>query len=180
LAHSFPIAKVKAEGGKILINSVKELNKDNERIKLILTGDGPYLKELIKYVKDKNVENQVIFTGTLENPFVPLAICNIYTHISMGEGLPLALLEAMSMGKPIIATPVGGIPEVITDGYNGFLVEPNEENLVKMIKELISNESLCKIIGDKARKCFQEKFNSTMSSDRFKNLFLELLDYEKV
>ena len=71
---------------------------------------------------NESVQNTVIFTGDIDNPYASLKICNIYTHISLCEGLPLALLEAMVMGKPIIATPVGGIPEVVVPEETGLLV----------------------------------------------------------
>jgi glycosyltransferase involved in cell wall biosynthesis len=147
LMQSSPIADVKADGTKILMQSVKTLLPYYPEILLIITGTGPYLDELRKYAVALGIQDVVIFTGWVDNPFVPLTLCDIYTHISLGEGLPLALLEAMSIGKPIIATPVGGIPEVIDSGRNGVLVEPNVDKVAQAINTLLNDKNLRTTLG---------------------------------
>src|SRR5574341_416014 len=127
LALGLTALSYKAEGVKILIKAVKILKNKYPKLVLVLTREGLYSNELKEFVRRENVQDYVIFTGDIDDPYVPLNICDIYTHISLGEGLPVALLEAMVMGKPIIATSVGGIPEAIEDNINGLLVEPDPE-----------------------------------------------------
>ncbi|MEA3422003.1 MAG: glycosyltransferase family 4 protein, partial [Acidobacteriota bacterium] len=135
LAQSFPIAKVKADGAKLLMKAVKELRNRYPNIILVLTGEGPYKNELKQFAKSEGICDNTIFTGWVDNPFIPLAICDVYTHITLGEGgVSLALLEAMSIGKPIIATSVGGIPEAIEDGGNGILIEPDVDAIIDKIE----------------------------------------------
>lgn len=171
LALGLTALKYKAEGVKILVKAVQILRNKYPKIVLILTREGLYSNELKEFVKREGVQNHVIFTGDIDNPYVPLKICNIYTHITLGEGgLSLALLEAMIMGKPIIATPVGGIPEVIEDNINGLLVDPIPETIAIEIEKLIKNRELSSKLGKNAKKTVEERFTWKISVDNFLNL----------
>ena len=90
LMQSSPIAKVKADGTKILMQAIQGLLPQYPEIILVITGDGPYLSVLEQYAVTHGIQDNVVFTGWIDNPFVPITICDIYTHISLGEGLPLA------------------------------------------------------------------------------------------
>jgi len=125
LAQAMTAHPLKAEGLKLLIRAVRLLRESYPDVVLIATREGRYTEELRTFAREEGVEKHVIFTGDVENPFAPLKICDLYTHITFGEGgVSLSLLETMAMGKPIVATPIGGIPEAITDGKNGLLVAP--------------------------------------------------------
>jgi len=137
-----------------------------------LTREGVYSNELKEFAKNEGVYDNVIFTGDVDNPFVPIAICDIYTHITLGEGgLSLALLEAMSMRKPIIATPIGGIPEAIENGKNGILVEPNVDKIAEKIEYLWENRGLAQELGMNAKKTAKEKFTWEKCGERFLALY---------
>ncbi len=82
-----------------------------------------------------------------------LSKASMFVLPSYDEGLPMAILEAMAAGLPIIATPVGGIPEVVKDGYNGFLVTPGDiEALTEKLAVLASNPHLCEVMGQRSRE----------------------------
>lgn len=171
LMQSSPIAKVKADGTKILMQSVQELLPVYPEILLILTGDGPYLEELKKHAISLGILNRVVFTGWVDNPFVPLQVCDIYAHITLGEGgVSLALLEAMCASKPIIASNVGGIPEVVESGKNGILVEPNVEAVTGAITNLLCDVELRTVLGSNAYKRARD-FSWEHCSDKFSMLF---------
>ena len=159
LGQALTADELKAEGVKLLIQAVKILKDRGEDVILILTREGRYSPMLREFAKKTGVEDSVIFTGDIDNPYVSLAICNIYTHITLGEGgVSVSLLEAMAMGKPIIATPAGGIPEAIENGKNGILVEPDPEKIADAIEKLIRDRDLRKKLGDEAKKTAEEKF----------------------
>lgn len=161
----------KAEGAKLLIKAIQMLGKKYPKIVLLLIREGRYSNELKEFVRSERVENHVIFTGDIDNPYVPLKLCNIYTHITLGEGgLSMALLEAMVTGRPIIATPVGGITEVIEDNVNGLLVKPDSEKLAEKIENLIKNREFADRLGENARKTVEEKFTWKISADTFLKL----------
>ena len=147
LAQALTATKCKAEGARLLIRSLVVLSARYPDMVLILTRDGPYVPELKDYAASLGISDRVIFTGNLEEPFIPLAICDIFTHISFCDGLPLAILEAMSMGKPVVATRIGGIPEAIDHGIDGVLVTPELEEIVRQIEYLLANQEIAKKLG---------------------------------
>ncbi|AGB02444.1 glycosyltransferase [Methanoregula formicica SMSP] len=148
----------KAEGLKILLQAIYLVKKSYPNIILIVTREGRYSEEVRAFSNEIGLERHVIFTGNIENPFIPLKMCEIYTHITLGDGLPIALLEAMSMGKPIIATPIAGIPEAIESGINGFLVEPNPKKIAEKIDFLLQNPEICEKISQNAYYTAKNKF----------------------
>ncbi len=171
LAQGLTAFSRKAEGAKILIKAIKILRNKYPKIVLVLTREGRYSNELKELTRNECIQNHVIFTGNIDNPYVPLKICNIYTHITLGEGgLSLALLEAMVMGKPIVATAVGGIPEVIENNINGLLVEPDPAKVAEIIEKLIKNREFAKKLGENAKKTVEERFTWKISADNFLKL----------
>ncbi len=168
LMQSSPIARVKADGTKVLMRSILELLPACPKVLLIITGNGPYLEELKQYAVDLCIQDKVLFTGWVDNPFVPLHICDLYTHITLGEGgLSLAVLEAMAMGKPIVAATVGGIPEAITDGENGLLVAPEVELVAEKIDLLLRDRGYAERLGRCAKATVEKKFTWEQAAERF-------------
>lgn len=170
LALGLTSLSYKAEGLKLLIRAARIVKTIYPNTILVATGRGARFDELKEFAEREGGGN-AIFVGDIENPYVPLALCDIYTHISLGEGLPLALLEAMSMGKPIIATPVGGIPEAIDDGVNGYLVMPDVNMIVERIIYLIKSKYDSDRIGRCARQTAEERFTWRASADKFVGIY---------
>jgi len=167
LAQAMTAHILKAEGLKILIQSLKNIHEKYPNILLIATREGKYVTELKQFTNSLALERNLIFTGDIENPFIPLEICDIYTHISLGEGLPIALLEAMAMGKPIVATAVGGIPEAVIDGENGLLVAPDARVIAEKIDLLLQNREYAERLGRCAKKTVEERFTWKQAVERF-------------
>ena len=99
------------------------------------------------------------FTGTLDNSNVAITVSDIYTHISFGEGLPIALIEAMSLGKPVIASKIGGITEAVIDNEDGLLVENNVESVMNALRKLLLNPKICNELGIHAKIKITKKFD---------------------
>ncbi len=160
LAQAFTAHKLKVEGLKILIRSIGFLREKYPNILLIATREGKYSNELKHFTRELGLEKHVIFTGDVENPFVPIVLCNVFIFPWLGmSGVGIALLEAMSMGKPIIATSVGGIPEAIIDGENGLLLEPIAEKIAEKIDFLLKNKEYAEKLGENARRTAEERFS---------------------
>ncbi|WP_245570102.1 N-acetyl-alpha-D-glucosaminyl L-malate synthase BshA [Halalkalibacillus halophilus] len=104
-----------------VVHSFK-LIQDEIKAKLLLVGDGPEYSKIRKAVKDHEIEDQVIFMGRQDNIKDLLYISDLKLLLSEKESFGLVLLEAMSQGVPCIGTNIGGIPEVIVHGKNGFIV----------------------------------------------------------
>ncbi|ABE52903.1 glycosyltransferase family 4 protein [Methanococcoides burtonii] len=173
LAQGFMSNKLKAKGSTILIKALKHLLNKYPQTILVLTGDGAFSNEVKLFVEEVGLSENVIFTGHLSDPFVPLAICNIYTHISLADGVPLALLEAMAMGKPIMATNIGGIPEAIDNGINGILVEPCENQIYEGIEYLILNSDVATKMGYNAKQTVSNKFTWKNAANVFYDIYCD-------
>jgi len=171
LALGLTAMSYKAQGLKILMKAVREVRRKYPNVILVATREGSYVPELKDFAKREGLEDAVVFTGDVDNSYVPLAVCDIYTHISLGEGLPISLLEAMAMGKSLIATSVGGIPEAIDDGFNGFLVGPDENEIAEKICFLIEHRDLASELGRNAQMTVQERFTWVRSAERFMNIY---------
>lgn len=168
------VYKKKVEGIKILINSLVRIKKFYPNIRLLLVGDGNYREEIEKHVKEKGLEEYVIFTGFMNNSFIPLTITNVYAHISLQDAFPIALLEAMSLGKPVIATSVGGIPEIIVDGENGILVKETVESVENAILSILRNKNLAEKLGKNAKKTILEFYDLENFGLTLAKLFVDL------
>jgi len=151
---------VPEKGLQYLIGAMREVVKIYRDTKLILVGDGPLLPYIKNLVKNYNLESNVVFTGFIEHNRIPEILSKAYAFIfpSLSEGMPVAVLEAMACGLPVIASDLPGIREIIRNGYNGILVPSKSTFALKeaMIR-LISNEQLAKKMGERARKHIEKR-----------------------
>jgi len=167
---------VPTKGLEYLIDALPFLKKEFKNIKLLITGEGSTMERLKKKAKENNVHDSIIFTGKRRDIPDILSCTDIFVMPSVAEGLPNALLEAMAMGKPIVATEVGGIPEVIKNGHSGLLVPPrNPEALATAIKDLISNEQLAAKMGQAARHIVLDNFSIWSIAQKWQTLYLSIL-----
>lgn len=153
---------VPLKGHKYLIEAVSRVSNEFPNIKLVIAGDGQLKEELEKQSRDLGIEEKVLFTGWIDHIRIYrfLNILDIHVFPSIAELFPFAILEAMAAGKPIVATRVGGVPEVISDGENGILVPPRDyKSLAEGIKRLINNPTEAERMGKKSRKLIEKKFN---------------------
>ena len=153
---------VQYKGHQFLIKAISEVSKEFPNIRLIIAGDGPLRGELESLSRQLGVEEKVLFTGKIRHKSVYelLKQVDIYAFPSSGELFPLAILEAMAAGNPIVATSVGGVNEVIKDGETGILVPPKEHaKLAEGIKELINDPLRAEQMGKKSRKLVEENFS---------------------
>jgi N-acetyl-alpha-D-glucosaminyl L-malate synthase BshA len=143
------------KGVKYLVDAFKIVIKKNPRAKLFLIGDGPEKQDLKNIIKKNSLEKKVNFIGKIANQKVSeyLTVADIFVLPSLSEGFGIVNLEAMACGLPIIATRVGGVPEIVKDGENGFLVEPkNAEQIAEKILYLLSNDEDIKCISTKNKE----------------------------
>lgn len=151
----------KRKGGFDLLKAVVD-HKDEFKDKLLLRMGGNVVDWDIKaYIKDNGLQDFVSYEGWIagEKKIECLNWEDVYILPSYNEGLPIAILEAMAYHHPIISTPVGGIPEIITSHEDGLLVPPgNSEEIANAIKYYIYNKDAIKIHGEKGYKVVQAFF----------------------
>ena len=136
-----------------LLEAVSQLSLDyQDKIGLTIAGNGK-VEEAIALAKELQIESLVNFIGWVDRQQCDrlLEEADVFVLPSYNEGLPMALLEAMSFRLPVITTPVGGIPEIIIDRENGLSILPGKiEELVNAIQTLVDNESLRLKLGSAA------------------------------
>jgi len=145
-----------------LINSFQEISAENKNVKLLMVGGGPKKEDLLDNVIKMNLEDNVIFTGMIEHQKIHkyYQAADIFVLPSYTEGLPISVLEAMACGLPVVATNVGGIPEVITDGLGGFLVSPkSEKELIKKLNIILTNKYIRMQFVQKSLERIEDEFD---------------------
>jgi L-malate glycosyltransferase len=143
-----------------LLEAFKILAAKYSHLQLLCVGGGEYLKRSKSIVKSWNLNKKVIFTGYTENIVECLSAIDILVLPSLWEGLPNALLQGMSMEIPVVASNVGGCPEIIHHMKNGRLFRSNDTlAFITHLEELINDRALAYELGRRARKTVEEKFS---------------------
>lgn len=142
-----------------IIDAVAEIS--NPKLKVYIGGNGD-IDKIKKVVINKNIENQIHFLGWInkEEKEKLFDKCSMFLLPSYNEGLPMAMLEAMSHGLAVIASNVGGIPSAIIDRENGMMVKPGDVNMLKkVITEISSDVRFKQKLGDNARISVIKKYS---------------------
>lgn len=165
-----------------ILDSIPLVIKKHKDVKFLFAGadDKPGELEIIKKkIIDNNIGEYVSFLGILSKKEMSSIYkkSDIFILPSYIEGMPMTILEAMAAGLPVISTPVGGIPEVVEDCVNGFLVIPGDsKNLGDKIIELIENKELRNIIGNNNRKKIKERYDWNIIEQKLEVVYNELLE----
>jgi len=164
-----------AKGHDFLINSFEKLIKVNENYRLILGGHGSRKEKIESMVKEKALQHFVQFDGYVENKIDFFSKIDIMIIPSKNESFGRVILESMSSGIPVIATAVGGIPEIITNNINGVLVKyGNEEQLIDAIIRM-KDDNLKKKIIINAKEYVGKNFSKNKYLNKMNLVYDELL-----
>ena len=148
-------------------------------VKFLSIGEGPERKLLESRVSEAGMNQRIQFLGQVvpANPYYESM--DIFILTSNNESCPMAVLEAMSHGLPVVATHVGGVPEVIQQDVNGILVPSNESStFVESLYGLIKDVKLQQRMGKKSRQIYYKHFESTEIIAQLENVYCEL--YESI
>lgn len=168
LVQAFTANTLKVQGLKIVIQALKLLKSSYPNIALLVTREGSYSDELKAFAQAEGVRDHIIFTGDVQNPFVPISICDVFIFPWLGKsGVGLALLEGMACRKPVVVTDVGYGSEAITDGENGLLVAPDAEQVAEKIDLLLRDREYAERLGRCAQATVEERFTWEQAAERF-------------
>lgn len=160
-----------------LIRAVALLKAQGRAVCCLLVGDGPDAGALRSLARDLDVAAEVRLAGNRSDVPDVLAALDVAVLASVREGAPLALLEYMGAAAPIVATAVGGVPELITDSVHGLLVKPRDpQALASAIARLLDDEKFARRLGDAARERQQAEFTLDVAVARIEQLYEELFD----
>lgn len=134
---------IKIKGVNTLVEAMKHLNEDYPDLVLVILGSGVLVKKLKKQVEINNLKHVIKFYGQILHKDMPqwLNACDLLCLPSHNEGTPTIILESLACGVPVVASNVGGIPEIIKNGKNGFIVNPKAPiELKKAILDCLQKE----------------------------------------
>lgn len=152
----------KEKGHLYLLKAIPAIRKKFPNIKLLIIGDGDQRSELETYALRHELNNEVIFCGFQDDIGPFYSLLDAYVLPSLTEGLPLTLLEAMHFEKPIVATNVGGIQEVLQQGLTGELVPPGDSSALAIsILRLFQNKDYARKLAKNAQINFARNFDPT-------------------
>ena len=160
-----------------LLQALKIIERSHHDLSLLIIGDGSLRLQLEDRCRALELKDKVRFLGLRTDISALLELIDIFVLCSREEGLPMSILEAMAAGKPIVATGVGSIPEVIIDGVNGVLVEPGDyEQLAASCLQLLNNPQQAEKLGSSARERLRELHDFSHSLSLYEKLFCERKD----
>ena len=165
------------KGHAFLLEAIAVLRDRGVRCSLVLAGDGPERRPLEALAAARGIAEQVHFLGDHAPIADLLELVDVFVLPSITEGLPLALLEAMASAKAVVATDVGGVPDVIASGINGVLVPARAiEPLADAMATLIADPPLRREYGKRARATVLESFTQEQHLQSLGALYLSLMN----
>lgn len=170
------------KGQHLALEAIARLIRQFPKLRLYLLGDHvldeykPYKTELEQIVRADKLYDNVCFAGARSDALDIISIMDILIHPSLAEGFGRAVLEAMALGKPVIASRVGGLREAIQNGRNGFLIDPGDvDALAARLRELIIDPLLRERMGQAARETVFSEYLIDDKVTRLTEILSELL-----
>lgn len=164
------------KGIEHIIKALPQIIKSYPKVKLNIVGlieSETYFRYLQKLATELKCINSVNFIGPIPHDKITSYYddAEIFVFMGKNEGIPRSMLEAMACGKPIIAAPNSGIPDVIEDGVNGFLINYDTNKIASKIIELLNDKTYCDRIGVNARKTIENRFRWDIFIEQLLDLF---------
>jgi glycosyltransferase involved in cell wall biosynthesis len=168
------------KGFEYLLLAVHKLQKTFDDFKVVITGEGPDRPAIEQMIEHYGLQQRVMLAGARSDMPNVYAAMDIFVLPSLNEGLPMTLLEAMAAGKPVIASHVGAIPNVVEDGINGLLVMPGDSSgLYDALARLLNAPDLCRRMGAQAHEWIGHNFTSEIMAKRYRLLYDEVLERDR-
>jgi len=144
--------------------------------RFLVVGDGELREELEAYACDLGLDGKILFTGWRRDLARLYADLDVVALTSINEGTPVSLIEALAAGVPVVATAVGGVPDVVVEGGTGYLVEVGDvKGMAAAIIELLRNPERAKEMGMAGRKAVYPKFSAQTLIANVEGLYAQLL-----
>lgn len=163
-----------------LLDAMVRVHKSVPEADLTIVGTGPLEDRLKTYCLKNGLESCVKFTGYKANSFEELKEMDVFVLPSRTEGCPIVILEAMAMGLPVVATNVGGNPELVSNNETGFLVPFNDrDKMAQSILTLITDRERARIFGQNGRKKAFTQFHPSLFTSKHQELYRRIYE-EKI
>lgn len=156
--------------------ALPRITAGNADLRFLIGGDGPLLPAIREFVQENELSGRVTFTGWIrhEDLFCHLNSLRLLVLPSYTEGLPNIMLEAMACGTPILATPVGAVPDFVRGGVTGFILAPNTpEGVATSVLDILGRPELASI-AEAAKECVEQEITYERAVERFAAVIEEL------
>lgn len=165
------------KGYMFFLKAMPKILEHVPEARFIFVGEGPLRSKLEKMSRELKVEQNIIFLGVRRDIPEILSAMDLFVLPSIVEGFGIVLLEAMAMGKPVIASRVGGIPEIVKDGVTGILVEPaSPSDLASSIVKLLKDPLEAKRIGEAGREEVKRRFTAEAMTQKIELVYNEIFN----
>jgi len=165
------------KGHEFVIQAIPAVVQEIPRVKFIFVGDGPLKTNLEKLAEGLGVKDKVIFTGERNDIPELLRVFDVFCLASLYEGMGRVILEAQVAGKPVIATKIGGIPDVVVENKTAILVEPKDSSgLADAVIKLLKDENLRRQMSKAAEEFVDYHFSAQKMVEDIIKLYNELLE----
>ncbi len=167
---------VPIKGHKYLVSAAKKIVREFHNTVFVFVGDGYLNASLERQAESIGVRKNIIFTGWRKDAAEILDLFDILVLPSLNEGMGKVLVEGMALGKPIVASSVGGIIDLVRDGENGILVPPRDSDaLGNAILQLIKNKNLAEELGKNGKAKIYPEFDASVMVKEIDDLYESLL-----
>lgn len=170
------VGRLTAVKGHEFLLRVASLPRGSSRsVQYLIVGDGPLMSTLRALAVHLGIEKQVLFLGHREDIYDLIHSMDAFVLPSLHEGIPMVLLEALALSRPVVASRVGGIPEVIEHGVSGLLVEPGDPTALHgALNKLMQDQSYADRLGQCGRKMVEQEYSATLMVRRTAELYSSL------
>lgn len=172
------VAKLwEGKGHETILEAAPQVIKEIPNVKFLFVGEGYLRNRLETRVRELGLSNRVIFAGFRTDIPEITATFNIALLVSLFEGMGRVLLEAMVLGKPVIATKVGGIVDVVKDGETGIVIPPEDvDALAKAIITLLKDKKVARRMGEAGKRRIDERFTAETMVEKINQVYEKLIE----
>ncbi|MBF0557736.1 MAG: glycosyltransferase [Nitrospirae bacterium] len=183
-ADALVIAKVgifrRVKAHQVTLKCVRRVVDELPNARFLFVGDGPDREEMEGLARKLGVAEYVIFTGFINDIAEVYSFSDLSILSSLSEGIPQSIMQAMAAGVPVVATRVGGIPEIISHMETGILVEPlDHEALAEGIIKILRNSDLAASFSEKAKEFVLKHHSMRIMLDKTESLYRSLLEKKR-
>lgn len=165
------------KGHRHLLHAARLVLQAKPATRFVIVGGGPLRDELALRAMELGIHRQCLFVGPRNDVYDLIAAFDIFVLPSLDEGMPLALLEAMALAKPVVATRVGGIPEIISHRETGLLVPPRDAAaLANACLHLAGDREMAQMLGAHARQAIEAEFSHEKTGNALVDVYRDVMD----
>jgi len=165
-----------AKGLPTLLQAFHQLRRQVPSARLLIVGDGPLKTELVRSAYALGEQEQIIFSGIAVETRVPLSMMDVFVLPSHHEAFGLAIVEAMAMGRPVVASRVGGIPTIVDDGVTGLLVPPNDPDaLARALGQMLDDPERRRAMGSAGHARYEREFTMDRVAREVESVYEEVV-----